>query len=154
MALQGQLKAVLGIDYTLIPLDNASASANRTAGDFDTFIDLAASTHLPGPTADRTYSSTSTSGGAAGYNDPEVDSLITKQKTEYDSEARGKLFEQLERKLLDLCWSSKISANKLWAIRQGGVHDWRHNHSSRASVMNPSSIWMDDTAPDSRKSAN
>ena len=150
-ALQGHLKQQLSIDLKLIGQDNATAGETQRSGDFDIFINLSGSTHQPGPTANNTYLSTEVTPMAAGFNDPEMDRLITAQKVEFDLEARGELFQQIERLLLELAWNPKISANTIWAITQPWIFNWRHNHSSRASIMNPSSIWMDlDAAPSNR----
>ena len=150
-ALQGHLKQVLSIDLKLVGQDNATASETQRSGDFDIFINLSGSTHQPGPTANATYLSTEVTPMAAGFSDEEMDRLIRAQKVEFDLDARGELFQAIERRLLELAWNPKISANSIWAISQPWMFNWRHNHSSRASIMNPSSIWMDiDAAPSNR----
>ena len=88
-----------------------------------------------------------------GWNDAEVDALIDSARTELDLEARGEIFQKVERRLLDLNWFLGISAGPYFGLRQKWLRDYRDNRARITSLVNPSWVWMDlDNAPDDRKS--
>ena len=90
---------------------------------------------------------------AVGFSDPEIDSLIDAAKLEFDPEARGKIFQQLELLLIDTMYVASLSSPQNIRMQQPWIHDWRDNRASRQSIMNPHWIWMDvDVAPSNRLS--
>ena len=154
-AVQPQLKEVLGLDLTLVPMDTASYSQARGAQPAEIdglFVHLAGGVARPS-TAVAQYHSSHSSAKSAGWNDPKIDALIDAGKLEFDLEARGAVFQQLEQAMIDgVLWAS-ISAPSLIRMSQPWVYDWRDNRAQRQSIMNPSWIWMNvEEAPDNRLS--
>lgn len=154
-AVQPQLKEVLGLDLALVPMDTASYSQARGAQPAEIdglFVHLAGGVARPS-TAVAQYHSSGASAKSVGWNDPKIDALIDAAKVEFDIEARGEIFQQLEQAMIDgVLWAS-ISAPSLIRMWQPWVHDWRDNRAQRQSIMNPSWIWMDvSEAPENRLS--
>ena len=154
-AVQPQLKEVLGLDLTLVPMDTASYSQARGAQPAEIdglYVHLAGGVARPS-TAVAQYHSSHSSAKSVGINDPTVDSLIDAAKVEFDPDARGAIFQQLEQAMIaSVLWAS-ISAPSLIRMWQPWIHDWRDNRAQRQSIMNPSWIWMDvSEAPENRLS--
>ncbi len=154
-AVQPQLKEVLGIDLTLVPMDTASYSQARGAQPAEIdglFVHLRNGVTRPS-TGVTVYHSSHASAKSVGWNDPKIDALIDAAEREFDVEARGAIFQQLEQAMIDgVLWAS-ISAPSLIRMSQPWVYDWRDNRAQRQSIMNPSWIWMDvNEAPENRLS--
>ena len=154
-ATQPQLADVLGIDASLVPMDTPTWQATRNgpspSGDLTMYIHVMGGTARPGTTVAQ-YHSSDARAQAVGFNDPEVDRLIDAAKLEFDVEARGELYQQLELALLDVVNTAAISAPAWIAMQQPWIHDWRDIRAARHAITNPSWIWMDlDEAPSDRR---
>ncbi len=154
-AVQPQLKEVLKLDLTLVPMDTASYGAARRAQPADIdglFVHLAGGVARPS-TAVAQYHSSSTNPQTVGWNDPALDALIDQGKVEFDDAARGAIFQKVEQAMIDAQLWASISAPSLIRMWQPWINDWRDNRAQRQSIMNPSWIWMDvETAPENRLS--
>ena len=153
VAVQANLKKSLSVDAEIIPRERAAYTERRQeSGDFDMSIEGPGGVARPGIRAQSLFSSHSNA-KSAGWNDAEMDALIDSARTELDLEARGEIFQKVERRLLDLNWFLGISAGPYFGLRQKWLRDYRDNRARITSLTNPSWVWMDlDNAPDDRKS--
>jgi peptide/nickel transport system substrate-binding protein len=151
--IQAQLKQV-GVDATLVPADNATYVQRRAKGDYELLLAGEASLATPGVAASTVYRSSGIYAKPAGIVDPDLDTLIDSQSTEFDFGKRGSLFQQIERRILDQVYKAPISTPKSLQISQPWVHDWAGNRSAIQVVMNPNAVWMNvDQAPANRRQA-
>jgi ABC-type transport system substrate-binding protein len=139
---QAQLKKI-GIEAELRGVDNATYVANRSKGDYDINLAIEGSLSVPAQSVTTYYLSRSLFGKAAGINDSELDRLIDAQQVEFDSAKRGQVFQQIERRILDQVHKAPLGTPSVYVLQQPWIYDWVDNRSSRQSVMNPSTIWMD-----------
>jgi peptide/nickel transport system substrate-binding protein len=139
---QAQLKKI-GIDADLIGDDTATYVSKRTKGNFDMITITEGALSLPANVAQILFYSSGVYAKGASINDPELDKLFEAQGSEFDFAKRGQLFQQIERRVLDQMHKAPVGTPDVYVLNQPWVHDWIDNRSSRQTVMNTPSIWVD-----------
>jgi peptide/nickel transport system substrate-binding protein len=139
---QAQLKKV-GIELDLVGVDNAVYVTRRVKGDYDIYMIVEGSMALPANVVGNVFYSKGIYGKGAGINDAELDHLFEAQTGEFDASKRGQIYQQIEHRILDQAHNAPIATPTVYVLQQPWVYDWVDNRSSRQTVMNPSSIWMD-----------
>jgi len=139
---QSQLKK-FGIEADLAGADNATYVSRRVKGDFDMITITEGSMSVPANTAGILFYSKGVYAKGASVNDAELDKLIDAQGVEFDFTKRGQTFQLIERRVLDQMHKAPIATPTVYVLNQPWVNDWVDSRSSRQSVLNPSTIWMD-----------
>ncbi|HTE87147.1 MAG TPA: ABC transporter substrate-binding protein [Dehalococcoidia bacterium] len=151
--IQAQIKQI-GIDATVLPLDNATFTQRRVKPDYDLMIVSEGSLSVPGNAAYSSFYSSGVYSKPAGINDPDLDTLIDAQAAEFDYSKRGAIFAQIERQILEKAYKAPISTPKAIRLSQPWVHNWVDNRSAHQTIMNPEAIWMSlEEAPANRRQA-
>jgi len=139
---QAQLKKI-GIEADIIGDDGATYVSKRTKGNFDMITITEGAMSLPANVAQILFSSGGVYAKGAGVNDPELDKLFEAQGSEFDFAKRGQLFQQLEHRVLDQMHKAPVGTPNVYVLNQPWVYDWIDNRSSRQTVMNTPTIWVD-----------
>lgn len=99
-SLQAQLAAV-GVDLELVPLETNVYVDRWLAADFDSALSANGASIDPHLTYAKYFTSTGNFQDVAKYSTPELDQLFAQGKAETDPEARGEIYAEISRLLLD-----------------------------------------------------
>lgn len=100
VSLQAQLAAV-GVDLELVPLETNVYVDRWLAADFDSALSANGASIDPHLTYAKYFTSTGNFQDVAKYSTPELDKLFAQGKAETDPEARGEIYAEISRLLLD-----------------------------------------------------